>query len=74
MAEKSWQPIKVQKCPHAGCDVALEVEAVYPADQLPDQAPRITGHRCSHGADCMVDNDPACMWSGGNPGYDPFKQ
>lgn len=72
MAEKIWQSIKVQHCEHAGCDVALEVEAIYPADNLPDQAPRISGHRCSHGEKCMIDNNPACKWSGGDPGVDPF--
>jgi hypothetical protein len=74
MAEKNWKKIRIQRCEHAGCDVALEIEEVYPADHLPDQPPRISGHRCSHGIDCMMLNNPACLWSGGDSGFDPFRE
>jgi len=74
MAVKSWQTIKVRYCDHAGCEVALEAEALYPADQLPDQPPRLLSHRCSQAARCMLYNEPTCVWAGTNPVYDPFKE
>jgi hypothetical protein len=74
MAEKVWQPIKVRHCDHVGCDVALEVSAVYPAENLPDQAPRIVGHRCSKAMDCLLNDKAACVWAGNNPSFDPFKE
>ncbi|GAP13802.1 hypothetical protein LARV_01557 [Longilinea arvoryzae] len=73
MAVKMWEPIKVQYCDHAGCEVALEAEVVYPAETLPDQ-PRLGAHRCSHGAICSQMDKPACLWAGTNPGYDPFNE
>ena len=47
MAEKSWQTLKVQFCDHVGQEVNLQVEAVYPPEHLPDQSPRLVGHRCT---------------------------
>ena len=72
MAVKTWYPIKIRFCEHAGSEVALEVEAVYPADFLPDQSPRIQAHRCSKAYLCSLDNQPSCVWAGTNPTYDPF--
>lgn len=74
MAVKVWQAEKIQYCKHAGCEVALEVEAIYPADNLPDQAPRLSAHRCSKARDCMLMYGAGCVWSGSNPLYDPFKE
>lgn len=74
MAEKTWQPIKIRYCAHAGCDVALEVSAVYPAEHLPDQAPRVTAHRCSKAMDCVMLENSTCVWAGNNPSFDPFKE
>lgn len=72
MAVKVWQTMKVQYCDHAGCEVALEVEAIYPAENLPDQAPRLSTHRCSKAQDCILMNKTTCVWTGTNPSYDPF--
>jgi hypothetical protein len=74
MAEKSWKTLKVQFCDHVGQEVALEVEAVYPPEHLPDQPPRLAGHRCSLGMACNIKNKAACVWSGGNPNFDPFER
>jgi hypothetical protein len=52
--------------------VALEADLVYPADMLPDQAPRVLAHRCSMGLECNQDSRPSCLWAGTNPGVDPF--
>ena len=71
MAEKRWEPIKVNFCEHKNCQVSLEVQAVYPAEFLPDQGPRITGHRCSMGLQCNMES-PSCVWAGTNPSFDPF--
>lgn len=71
MAETRWEPIKVRFCDHSNCEVALEVQAVYPAEMLPEQSPRILGHRCSMGIKCNMDR-PSCVWSGTNPTFDPF--
>lgn len=73
MTEKSWIVEKMRYCEHAGCEVSLEVEAVYPADHLPDQPPRVMVHRCSHASTCC-DDRPACVWNGTNPNFDPFKE
>ncbi len=74
MAFKTWQSIKTRYCNHAGCEVALQAETVYPAEYLPDQLPRVLAHRCSKAMDCMLYQKAACVWSGGNPAYDPFKE
>jgi hypothetical protein len=74
MAEKSWEVIKVRYCQHVAKEVGLEVEAVYPAEWMPDQPARIVAHRCSHAFACSLDTRPACVWAGSNPAYDPFKE
>ena len=71
MANKIWEPVKVRFCEHRQCQVALEVQAVYPSEILPDQGPRLSGHRCSMGISCNQER-PSCVWSGTNPGFDPF--
>lgn len=72
MAVKTWHTIKVQFCPHANSPVHLEAEVVYPAEFLPEQNPRVLGHRCSHAYLCQQSDQVACVWSGSNPLYDPF--
>jgi hypothetical protein len=72
MAEKVWEPIKIHYCDHAGCQVALEGELVYPVEILSDQPPRLLAHRCSHGVECSQLKQAACVWAGTNPNYDPF--
>ena len=72
MSVRTWQPVKVCFCQHAGEDVALEAEVVYPAEILPDQAPRVLAHRCSHATLCNLDGRPSCVWAGTNPAFDPF--
>lgn len=73
MATRKWIAEKIRYCEHAGCDVSLDVETVFPAEHLPDQPPRVTIHRCSHAVDCMEDDCGACVWNGKNPNYDPFE-
>jgi hypothetical protein len=72
MSVKSWEPIKYCYCNHIQHNVALEVEMVYPAEWLPDQAPRVLAHRCSHALACNLDGRSSCIWSGTNPAIDPF--
>jgi hypothetical protein len=72
MAVKTWQPIKFCYCEHVDQEVALEAEVIYPAEWLPEQAPRVTAHRCSHAMTCNQDGRPSCIWSGTNPAFDPF--
>lgn len=74
MTDKTWEAIKVQYCEHAGCEVALEVETIHPADHLPDQPPRLGAHRCSHAMLCMTTINSTCRWAGTNPGFDPFDE
>lgn len=74
MAEKRWYPIKTQYCKHVGGDVQLEVHVVLPAEYLPDQPPRVIGHRCSHGMQCSLLTHPSCTWAGTNPNFDPFAE
>lgn len=74
MAETEWQVVKVRYCHHVNKDVELEAEVVFPAEFLPDQAPRVIAHRCSHAIACNLDGRPSCVWAGTNPAYDPFKE
>jgi hypothetical protein len=73
MASKTWQPIKVTFCQHAGQPVSLEAEIIYPPEILPDQAPRVVAHRCSLALVCNLDGRASCVWAGTNPAIDPFK-
>ncbi len=72
MAEKDWKILKVRYCNHAGKEVSLDAEVVYPAEWMPDQPPRVISHRCSNAIRCRLFNRGACLWSGANPTYDPF--
>jgi hypothetical protein len=74
MAIKTWQTIKVQYCQHAESEVSLDAEVLYPEEHLPDQGPRIVAHRCSRGLECGLLEEPACVWAGTNPQYDPFSE
>jgi hypothetical protein len=74
MAVKQWESIKVRYCDRVKTDVSLDVEVIYPAEWLPDQAPRVLGHRCSHAFSCNLDNRASCKWAGTNPAYDPFAE
>lgn len=74
MSVRGWQPIKVIYCEHAGTEVALEAELLYPAEWLPDQMPRVSAHRCSKGVECNQDGRGSCVWAGTNPVFDPFKE
>lgn len=72
MAYRTWQTIKVCYCPHVKAEVGLEAELVYPAEWLPDQAPRVLARRCSCGMNCNLVDHPSCVWAGTNPNFDPF--
>ncbi len=72
MAEKVWKIQKQEHCDHVDDVVNLEAEVVYPADHLPDQAPRVGAHRCSRALECNLFCQPTCLWAGTNPVYDPF--
>ncbi len=74
MAIRTWQTVKVRYCPHACAEVGLEAQVIYPSDILPDQAPRVVAHRCSHAVMCNLDERPSCMWAGTNPAFDPFAE
>jgi hypothetical protein len=72
MAWVSWEPLKRKVCDRVGEEVALEARLIFPSDILPDQPPRVTGHRCSRWATCNALDQPTCCWAGTLPGYDPF--
>ena len=67
-----WKAVQHRFCEKAKEEVALELRLVYPASILPDQPPRVIGHRCSLGFDCNQLDGPACMWAGTLPDFDPF--
>jgi hypothetical protein len=52
--------------------VHLEAKVVYPAEILPEQAPRVLSHRCSEDMRCNRFDKPTCRWAGTLPGHDPF--
>jgi len=74
LAVKTWQVVKVRYCHHVNQDVSFEAEVIYPAEFLPDTAPRVIAHRCSHAFSCNLDGRPSCIWAGTNPSYDPFRE
>jgi len=74
MAIKSWQTIKVRYCHHAGEEVGLEAQVIYPAEWLPDQSARVVSHRCSRAVACNLDGRSSCVWAGTNPAFDPFSE
>ena len=59
MSEKSWEVVKVRYCHHVKEEVGLEAQVVYPAEWLPDQPPRVFGHRCSEAMMCNQDGRPS---------------
>lgn len=71
MAQKMWQISKVSYCEHVGQEVALEVEVVYPAEQLPDQPPHVIAHRCSKALECNKLDKMACAYCFTNPDQIP---
>lgn len=74
MADRVWEVSKTCYCNHVDMEVALESHLVFPADFIPDQNPRVLGHRCSQGLHCNQFSQAACIWAGTNPDYDPFKE
>jgi len=72
MAHRTWQTIKVRYCHHVNEDVALEADVVYPAEWLPESAPRVFAHRCSRALACNLEEKASCVWAGTNPAFDPF--
>jgi hypothetical protein len=70
MAERIWQVKQIKYCEHVGHEIALENEVIYPAEQLPDQPPRILARRCSNGIECNLMDKAACEWCGTNPGHE----
>lgn len=73
MATKQWESLRCLFCEHAGMEVSLEAEVIYPADHLNDQTPRIESHRCSNAAACNQLSQDSCVWAGTNSVVDPFK-
>ena len=73
MTERIWEVSKFCFCDHVNQEVALEVEVLHPADFIPDP-PRVLAHRCSLAQQCNQFAQPACIWAGTNPDYDPFRR
>jgi hypothetical protein len=74
LAVRVWEVSKTCFCDHIDLNVELESQRVYPAEWLPEQPARVTSHRCSHGLECNQFGQPACVWAGTNPVYDPFQK
>jgi len=70
MILRTWQVNKIQYCEHAGHEIALETEVVFPAEQMPDQPPRILARRCSNAIECNLMDKSSCSWCGTNPGHE----
>ena len=73
MATKVWQVEKTKYCEHVQDTIAIETAVVYPAEFLPEQAPRIVARRCSKALECNCIEHPACSLSGTNPDLDPVE-
>jgi len=61
VAGKTWEAVKIRHCDHAGGEIALEAEKVYPVDVLSDQPPRLLAHRCSRGLECSQNSQSSCL-------------
>jgi hypothetical protein len=64
MAEKIWKLTRVLNCEHAGYEVALETELVYPDERLPDP-PRVIFHGCSATQDLRLADTLYCPHAAG---------
>lgn len=73
MAERAWVKTQVFYCDHAGEQVSIETEMVFPNDILPETPPQRRAQRCSHSMTCNLLDKPSCVWAGTNPLYDPTK-
>ncbi len=73
MPRRTWEPLRRAFCDRVGEQVVFEAEVIFPAEILPDQPPRVLGHRCSLGLTCNQFDRPSCVWSGTQPGYDPLR-
>lgn len=71
MAQKKWKVSKIRYCEHVGHEIKLESLVVYPADQLPDQLPRVIANRCSNAVECNQIDKMVCAWCGTNPDVKP---
>jgi len=71
MTQKTWLVEKIKYCEHVGHEIELEAEVVYPAEHLPEQAPRVLAHRCSNALECNMMEKPACLYCGTNPNQNP---
>jgi hypothetical protein len=72
MAFRTWEVSKIEYCEHAGHEIALETEVVYPSEHLPDLLPRVVARRCSNALVCNQMEHPVCIWSGTNPDHNPI--
>jgi hypothetical protein len=54
-----------------GQEVALEIQVVLPADQLPDQPPHVIAHRCSKAMECNKIDKMVCAYCFTNPNENP---
>jgi hypothetical protein len=71
MAQKKWKVSKILYCEHAGHEIKLETQVVYPAEHLPDQLPRVIANRCSNAIECNKIDKMVCAWCGTNPDVRP---
>ena len=56
---------------HVEHEIEIQNEVVYPAENLPDQPPRIFSRRCSNAIECNMLEKAACALCGTNPDFDP---
>jgi hypothetical protein len=73
MATVLWRPVRTKLCDRVGKIASLEVQVVYPAENLPDQPPRVRSRRCSLALQCNLLDQPTCCWAGTQPEYDPLR-
>jgi len=71
MSLRTWQVEKIKYCENVGHEIALETEVVYPAEHLPEQAPRVLAHRCSNALECNMMDKSVCVWCGTGPNHNP---
>lgn len=56
--------VKVKRfCAHANCEVVIKTTYIYPADIMPETAPRINQRSCSHYFTCSLQDKSACTFA-----------
>lgn len=72
MATVLWRPVQTKLCERVRKVATLELQLVFPGENLPDQPPHVRSRRCSLALECNQFDRATCVWAGTQPEYDPL--